>query len=93
MLYVGAHVLACILGYLLGSYLVEKKLIVDFGIDFSTSLKVYIVLFFVHLFAVAGLDRVFPRLLTRVNEFLFVFLSHLVVITFFHFVCFSGCVA
>jgi len=84
LFYLGAHVLACGLGYLLGKYLFETILRGD-----SIYLSSLILLYVVHFFATAAGLRfvsVLSKRLSlfgffrRLNMFLFAFLFHLVLV-------------
>jgi hypothetical protein len=81
LLYLVAHVLALGLGYLLGDYLLEVDNIIirNLRIDLLPLIFLYVVLFIAHLFVAYGLDKVFG-LSQRLNLFLFMFLSYLVLI-------------
>jgi ATP-dependent Clp protease ATP-binding subunit ClpA len=83
-------VLACILGYFVGHYLFDKPIFRNGLIDLLVLPLLYVVLYFATFFVAAGLEHVFKlfRIRIRLNEFLFVFLSHLVLITFFLFLYF-----
>ncbi len=83
LLYLFAHVLACSLGYLLGNYFLGEG-----RISLWLLILLYVVIFFANLFGAAGLDPVFKRFQIRLNIFLHVFLSHLVLITSFLFLYF-----
>jgi hypothetical protein len=83
LLYLGAHVLACGLGYFLGNYLLGEGRI---GLWFLILL--YVVLFFAAGFAAVGLELVFNLLRLRLNDFLHLFLSHLVLFASFLFLVF-----
>jgi len=83
LLYLFAHVLACGLGYFLGNYFLGKG-----HISLWLLVLLYVVIFFTNLFGAAGLDPVFNRFRIRLNIFLHVFLSHLVLITSFLFLYF-----
>jgi hypothetical protein len=83
LLYLGAHVLACGLGYFLGNYfLVEGR------IGLWLLILLYVVFFFVAGFIAAGLELVFNLLRLRLNDFLHLFLSHLVLLASFLFLYF-----
>jgi hypothetical protein len=82
LFYLGAHVLACGLGYFLGNYLFEGRI----GLWFLILL--YVVLFFAVGFVVVVVEYVFKRLRIILNEFLFVFLSYLVLFASFLFLYF-----
>jgi hypothetical protein len=80
--YVVAHVLACGLGYLLGNYLFEGRI----GLWFLILL--YVVLCFATPFVAIGLESVFNRFRLILNDFLHLFLSHLVLVALFLFLYF-----
>jgi hypothetical protein len=83
LLYLVAHVLACGLGYFLGNYFLGEGRI---GLWFLILL--YVVIFFATEFAAAGLELVFKRFRLRLNDFLFAFLSYLVLFASFLFLYF-----
>jgi len=82
LLYLGAHVLACGLGYLLGDYLFEGR------IGLLPLILLYVVLFLANVFVGIGLEPLFKRFRIRLNEFLFAFLTHLVLFASFLFLYF-----
>jgi hypothetical protein len=80
LLYIVAHGLACVLGYLFYmvlSYIFRGR--GDDGIGLLHLIVLYVVHSFANLFVAAGLDYVF-NLSRRLNVFLVAFLSHLVLI-------------
>jgi hypothetical protein len=82
--YIGAHVLACVLGYFLGNYVFEHIFRAK-----ALSLFALIVLYVIHFFAlhfVAGvLESVLKFFRIKLSELLSMFLSHLVLISSFLF--------
>ncbi|MFZ8862244.1 MAG: hypothetical protein ACO2PP_17295, partial [Thermocrinis sp.] len=82
LFYLGAHVLACGLGYFLGNYLFAGRL------GLLPLILLYVVLFFAVGFVVVVVEYVFKRLRIILNEFLFVFLSYLVLFASFLFLYF-----
>ena len=83
LLYLFAHVLACGLGYLLGNYFLGEG-----RISLWFLVMLYVVLFFANPFVGFGLEYVFKRFRIRLNIFLLVFLSHLVLFASFLFLYF-----
>ncbi|MFZ8784936.1 AAA family ATPase [Thermocrinis sp.] len=81
-LYLGAHVLACCLGYFLGNYLFESR------IGLLPLILLYVVLLLANVFVGIGLETLFERFRIRLNEFLFAFLTHLVLFASFLFLVF-----
>ena len=81
-LYLGAHVLACCLGYFLGNYLFESR------IGLLPLILLYVVHYISSFFVAGGLETLFERFRIRLNEFLFAFLTHLVLIASFLFLVF-----
>jgi len=86
--YLAAYVFGCVLGYLLGSRLFGKEVINPFLL-----VLLYVVHFFATALVAAALFSVldfFRRgLPDRVNDFLFAFLSHLVLVGFILFLYFA----
>ncbi len=83
LFYLVAHVLACGLGYFLGNYLFGEG-----RIGLWSLILLYVVIFFANLFIAAGLEPVFKRFQIRLNDFLFMFLSYLVLFASFLFLYF-----
>ncbi len=83
LFYLVAHVLACGLGYFLGNYFLGKG-----HISLWLLILLYVVLFFAVGFVVVVVEYVFKRFRIILNEFLFVFLSHLVLFASFLFLYF-----
>ena len=92
LFYIGAHVLACVLGYFMGHYLLDRPLFSDWLIDLFLLPLLYVVLFYAHLFVGMGLESVFKRFRIRLNLLLEMFFSHLILIALplFLYFWFSG---
>ncbi len=94
--YIVAHVLACGLGVFFGHYLFDKPILGNWVIDFLVLPLLYVVLFFVNALVARGLEIVFEffkklnlfNIFRRLNEFLFAFLSYLVLFASFLFLVF-----
>jgi ATPases with chaperone activity, ATP-binding subunit len=83
LLYLGAHGLACSLGYFLGNYFLGEG-----RISLWFLVLLYVVIFFANLFVGAGLESVFKRFRIRLNFFSLTFLSYLVLFASFLFLYF-----
>jgi len=96
LLYIGAHVLACVLGYFLGHYLFDKPIFREWFIDLLVLPLLYVILYFANVFVAVGLGYVFQffrkrnlfKLLRWLDLFSFVFLSYLVLFASFLFLYF-----
>ncbi len=90
LLYFVAHVPACVLGFFVGHYLFDKPIFREGLIDLLPLTLLYVVLYLANLFVFTGLEHVFKllRIRIRLNEFLFAFLSYLVLFASFLFLYF-----
>ena len=87
LFYLFAHVIACSLGYFFGFYLFDKHILEESAFGIYLPL-LYVVIFFANLFVAVGLEPVFKRFQIRLNVFLFMFLSYLVLFASFLFLYF-----
>jgi hypothetical protein len=83
LFYIAAHVLACVLGYLLGNYLLSEG-----RIGLLPLILLYVGLLYAQLFVGIGLESVLKRFRIRLNFLLEMFFSHLILITPFPFLYF-----
>jgi len=90
LLYFVAHVPACVLGFFVGHYLFDKPIFREGLIDLLPLTLLYVVLYLANLFVFTGLEHVFKllRIRIRLNEFLFAFLSYLILFASFLFLYF-----
>jgi hypothetical protein len=95
-LYIGAHVLACILGYFFGHHLFDKPIFGMGLIDLLLLFPIYMVLYFANAYVAGGLICVFEffqklnlfNIFRWLNFFSFMFLSYLIVIASYIFLNF-----
>jgi hypothetical protein len=83
LLYLGSHVLACCLGYFFGNYFPREG-----RIDLLDLALLYVILVFTNVFVGLGLLYVFKLFRIRLNGYLYLFLSHLVLLAPFLFLYF-----